>query len=272
MKINNFRGELTDISAKKEPLVQTPRLCLHKALMPPQHKTHVPWCTSHKRALVNLSSSHCQSGEVGDEITSHRLSSSALVKYRSMMDCLFLGLRITCFTWVMWQLQVAVFRRATRAYQWLFFSRSIGYITPKIIHFRYQKKLFSGSKYPKIFHLIFKTEALVCTRSGNGWFVHFGECICAGVTENGMTGRCVVSLRMLVVIYAWMWAACRRGWWVVVSCSTVAFRGDVFCSVLLCILAGCFCLFPPFASHLADVRRLGYSLIFLVIVVFVFHV
>ena len=47
--------------------------------------------------------------------------------------------------------------------QCFLFSRIIGELTPTSIYFYYLKKIFSVSKYPKIFYFILKKEALYVT-------------------------------------------------------------------------------------------------------------
>ena len=58
-------------------------------------------------------------------------------------------------------------RNITDAYQCFFFSRSIGYVTPKIIHFHYLKKYFLDQSIQYIFLFIFEnrsTDAYVQVR------------------------------------------------------------------------------------------------------------
>ena len=46
-------------------------------------------------------------------------------------------------------------------WQWLFFGRNIGQLTPKIIYFHYLRKFFLDQSIQQIFYLILKTEALM---------------------------------------------------------------------------------------------------------------
>ena len=47
MKINNFRGELIDISAEKEALVPMERLCTSEAYGRNLYRPPEPWCIAH---------------------------------------------------------------------------------------------------------------------------------------------------------------------------------------------------------------------------------
>ena len=53
--------------------------------------------------------------------------------------------------------------QASSRNQYFFFSRNIGYVTPKIMYFYYLKKYLLDQSVQKIIYLILKTEALAAT-------------------------------------------------------------------------------------------------------------
>ena len=64
--------------------------------------------------------------------------------------------------------QMTVGRCGWHVDQRFFFSRNIGYVTPKIVYFHYLKKYFSGWKYPTNVLSHFEREALLLMLTGVG--------------------------------------------------------------------------------------------------------
>ena len=109
MKINNFQGDVSDISAKKEPVTVLTFFQGPDGEQPARSKS----VFNHEILLNALTALKFQTRELAT-----RASLCGMVFQQHERQC--------CF-----------------------FSRNTGLVTPKIIYFHYLKNVLSGSKHPK---------------------------------------------------------------------------------------------------------------------------